>query len=66
MVIIIGTAGFKVFSGNNASILDALYMTAITITTVGYGDIVGVEKTAGGKIFTIIYIFIGAGAIAYL
>lgn len=65
-VIMIGTIGFKVIGGAHVTVLDALYMTAITITTVGYGDVVGVEKSAAGKVFTVIYIFIGAGAIAYL
>ena len=37
------------------SFLDALYMTAITITTVGYEDVVGAGSTTAGKIFTIVY-----------
>lgn len=65
-VIIIGTAGFKVIGGPGSSILDALYMTAITITTVGYGDVIGMDNKPLGKLFTIIYVFIGAGTIAYL
>jgi voltage-gated potassium channel len=41
-------------------------MTAITITTVGYGDVIGLDDKPFGKLFTIIYVFIGAGTIAYL
>jgi len=41
-------------------------MTAITISTVGYSDHVGIETSSAGKIFTIIFIFLGAGVIAYL
>lgn len=66
IVIATGTIGFKIIGGPQKSFLDALYMTAITITTVGYGDIIGVENNPFGKIFTILYVFIGAGAIAYL
>lgn len=65
-VILSGTIGFKIIGGPETSILDALYMTAITITTVGYGDVIGLDKHPLGKVFTIIYVFIGAGAIAYL
>lgn len=65
-VIVIGTVGFKVIGGPGSSILDALYMTAITITTVGYGDVIGMDNKPLGKLFTIIYVFIGAGTIAYL
>ena len=65
-VVVIGTAGFKIIGGPGSSVLDALYMTAITITTVGYGDVIGLDNKPLGKIFTIIYVFLGAGTIAYL
>ncbi|HVN97053.1 MAG TPA: potassium channel protein [Syntrophorhabdaceae bacterium] len=65
-VILIGTIGFKIIGGKDKSILDALYMTAITITTVGYGDVIGIDDKPFGKIFTIIFVFIGAGTIAYV
>ena len=43
-------------------ILDALYFTIITLTTVGYGDLA--PKTDAGKIFTIVYIFVGISLIS--
>lgn len=39
------------------SVLDALYFSAITLTTVGYGDIS--PHTSAGKLFTIFYIIGG-------
>jgi len=65
-VVVIGTVGFKIIGGSEKSILDALYMTAITITTVGYGDVIGLDNKPLGKLFTIVYVFLGAGTIAYL
>lgn len=65
-VIFVGTAGFKIIGGSEKSFLDALYMTTITITTVGYGDVIGLDDKPLGKLFTIIYVFIGAGTIAYI
>lgn len=41
------------------SYVDALYFTATTITTVGYGDIA--PQTDAGKIFTVFYAFLGIG-----
>jgi voltage-gated potassium channel len=43
------------------SLLDSLYFSVITLTTVGYGDLH--PTTAASKIFTILYIFIGLGII---
>jgi len=41
--------------------LDSLYFSIITLTTIGYGDLV--PTTPLTKLFTIIYIFIGLGII---
>ena len=43
------------------SLLDSLYFSVTTLTTVGLGDLT--PHTAIGKIFTIVYIFIGIGVI---
>lgn len=55
LVLIIGTIGFILLE--KLSFLDALYLTVVSITTVGYGDIVPV--TTGGKIFAMIIIIFG-------
>ena len=33
-----GTAGYKILGGPEWSLLDAVYMTIITLTTVGFGE----------------------------
>jgi len=57
-----GVLGYIIIE-DNLSLLDAIYMTAITLTTVGYSD----ERisTNGGRIFTIIIIIVGIGIFAY-
>jgi voltage-gated potassium channel len=61
VVLLIGTFGYMIIE--DWSLLDALYMTVITITTVGYGEIHNVDEA--GRIFTIILIFMGMGSVAY-
>jgi voltage-gated potassium channel len=65
-IIMVGTIGYKLIGGAKTTFLDALFMTAITITTVGYGDVVGAANTAAGKVFTVIYVFLSVGTIFYL
>jgi voltage-gated potassium channel len=43
------------------SVLDSFYFSAITLATVGYGDLV--PTTPGGKLFTVFYVFAGVGII---
>lgn len=42
--------------------VDALYFSVVTLTTIGYGDLL--PTTTGAKLFTIIYSLIGIGIIA--
>lgn len=44
------------------SVLNSLYFSVITLTTVGYGDFS--PQTPAGKIFTMIYIMVGLGLIS--
>jgi len=44
-------------------LLDAVWMTVITLTTIGYGDIV--PQTPIGRIFTLLLIVVGIGAFVF-
>ncbi|MFC1848648.1 potassium channel family protein [candidate division CSSED10-310 bacterium] len=65
LIIIIGTIGFKFFGGSSWSILDAMYMTIITITTVGYGETHSLSGNPGARIFTIFLLLFGTGVLLY-
>ena len=58
----LGTLGYIVIEG--MSFLDALYMTVITISTVGYGEVKPLDQQ--GRVFTIALIVLGVGTAFYL
>ena len=60
-VILGGTAGYMLIEG--WSLFDAFYMTAITITTVGYGEVH--PLSTAGRAFTVVITFTGVGAFFY-
>lgn len=61
-IVLTGTIGYKILLETN--FIDALYMTVITISTVGYGEIAEMDTEA--KLFSIILIFTSLGTVSYL
>ena len=61
-IVIIGVIGYTILEG--WSLFDSLYMTAMTITTVGYSELHPPLST-GGRIFSIFLMFGGVGAALY-
>jgi voltage-gated potassium channel len=65
VVFLIGVVGFKVIGGSQVSLLDSAYMTAITISTIGYGEIVDLSAHPAGRVFNILFIILSLGTIAF-
>jgi voltage-gated potassium channel len=61
-IVIFGTAGYMVIE--SWGFFDALYMTIITISTVGYSEVHLVSKA--GRLFTILLVFFGVGFTLYI
>lgn len=61
LTILFGTAGYMVLE--NFSFLEALYMTVITISTVGFTEVRPLSES--GRIFTIFLILINLGLFTY-
>ncbi len=57
----LGTIGYNRLEGY--SLLDAFYMTVITVSTVGFGEINVLSEV--GRIFTIFLILSGVGSVAF-
>ncbi len=56
-----GTSGYMLIEGWGFS--DAFYMTAITLTTVGFGEVQ--TLTTNGRIFTVVLLVAGVAFVAY-
>jgi len=58
----LGTAGYVLIEGWGP--MDGLYMTVITIATVGYGEVHEISQS--GQVFTVILILLGVGFFLYV
>lgn len=62
-ILLFGTAGYYYIE--HLDLLDSIYMTVITVSTVGFKE-VGHEFSAQGKVFTIFLIIFSLGSLAYV
>ena len=65
LVILTGTLGYYALFGGRYSIWDCLYMTVISITSVGYGEIIQITGNVPAEIFTMVLIIFGMSIILY-
>ena len=61
-IVIFGTAGYMLIE--DWQLFDALYMTVITISTVGFSEVHQISKA--GRLFTILLVFFGVGFSLYI
>ncbi len=60
-VLVVGTSGYTIIEGWKP--FDALYMTIITLSTIGFQEVAPLSEK--GKAFTIGLIFLGLGVVGY-
>lgn len=61
LLLALGIIGYKLIL--NVSFVDALYMTVITISTVGFGEVGTTSHLS--EIFSVVMIFLGVGIVGY-
>ncbi|HEY3251127.1 MAG TPA: potassium channel protein [Ignavibacteria bacterium] len=64
LILLTGTGGYWFISGGKHSIVDCLYMTVITILTIGFTEVIQLDDA--GKLFTIVIAFTGIGTATYI
>ena len=64
-VMLVGSFGFWIVSDYKATILDAVYMTFITVATIGFGETIDLTHSPGGRIFLMIVASVGIATVTY-
>ena len=64
ILITVGTLGFYFFGGNEWSLIDSFYMTIITLTTVGFGEVHPLDDL--GRLWTSFVIIFGVSGFLYM
>lgn len=65
-VLLMGTIGYKFIGGDKYTIIDCLYMTVITVATIGYGEIIDMSASPAGRVFTMFIALFGIGIMTYI
>lgn len=65
-VLAVGTLGYKLIGGGAYGWFDCFYMTFITATTIGYGEIIDLSHNPGGRAFTVLIGASGLGSLWFL
>jgi len=65
LIILAGSTGYYLIFDGKYSLIDCVYMTVISLTTVGYGEVIEITGNIPAQVFTMILITFGAGVILY-
>jgi len=64
-LMVVSTFGYWFIAKGNPSLIDCLYMTTITVATIGYAEVIDISAPSG-RIFTIFVASTGIGLLGYL
>ena len=65
LVVLAGSTGYYIIFRGEPSFMDCLYMTVISLTTVGYGEVLKITGNIPAQIFSMTLIIFGMGVILY-
>lgn len=64
-VIALGGLGLWILGHGRWTLSEALYMAVISVSTVGFAELPGIEQVPGARALTAVVILLGLGALAY-
>ena len=65
ITVLVGTFGYWILLDKKFGLFDCFFMTFITITTIGFDEVIPLQEYAGARMFTVIVAMAGIGFITY-
>ena len=65
VILITGTFGYWFLTGRENNLFLCFYMTVITITTIGFGEVIDMHNYYEARLFTVFLAFTGIGLLTY-
>lgn len=65
-VVVVASCGYKLLGHGDVSWLNAIYMTIVTLSSVGYGEIVDTSHSPTLRVFNILVLTFGLGTMLYV
>ncbi len=65
-ILLIGTVGYRIIGGEQYSLIDCLYMTAITVSALGLSEVIKISHDPAAEVFTIFIAFSGIGTLTFI
>jgi voltage-gated potassium channel len=62
---VIGVIGYHIIGGEEHGWMDAIYMTANVLSTVGFREAIPVQGNTAAQVFTIVLLFVGAAGLVF-
>jgi len=65
VIMTVGTFGYAYITNYSIDLFTCFYMTVVTVTTIGYDEIIPVKNFPWGREFTVFLAFMGIGVLTY-
>ena len=65
-ILLVAAAGYRFFGGPSVTNLEAIYMAVITISSVGYNEVVDTSRNPSLRVFNMFVILFGIGIMLYV
>ena len=65
LVVLAGSTGYYLLFGGKPKFMDCVYMTVISLSSVGYGEVLEVSGNITAQIYTMLLIIFGMGVLLY-